>query len=180
MSTQTIVRGLAIAGAALSTFAAWGAGALAPSAAGADPLQVEPRVPRAAGTPCIQTLITDRPIPRISGTDTTPIPATSCPGPYSKITLVVELTGPRENADPSGNIQLFYTDFAGNDAGTLWTGSTHISNLVPRWRYERDVTELARYFTRPEGFIFIGSYDNDYLVDELASRETFKGNGSRI
>ena len=65
---------------------------------------------------------------------------------------------------------MFYTDFAGNDAGTLWTGSTHISNLVPRWRYERDVTELARYFTRPEGFIFIGSYDNDYLVDELASR----------
>ena len=31
--------------------------ALLPSAAGADPLQVEPRVPRAAGTPCVQTIM---------------------------------------------------------------------------------------------------------------------------
>ena len=209
MSTQSIVRGLAIAGAALCTFGVWALGnaqrdaapratqatsathastaarasaapaqrinliaaALEPSAAGADPLQVEPRVPRAAGTPCIQTILTDDQIFRISGIDTTPIPATTCPGPYSKIMLVVELTGPRENADPSGNIQLFYTNFGGNDAGTIWTGSTQISDAIPLWRFDRDVTELANYFTRPEGFVFPGSFDNDYLVfDELEAR----------
>lgn len=205
MSTQSIVRGLAIAGAALCTFGVWALGtaqrdatpratqasattrtsiaartsgtaraqrinlfaaSLLPSAAGADPLQVEPRVPRASGTPCVQTISGPRGIFRLSENEPTLIPATTCPGPYSKVMLVVELTGPRENADPAGNIQLFYTDFMGNDAGTLWTGSTQISDDIPVWRFERDVTELQRYFTRPEGFVFPGSFDNDYLVFE--------------
>ncbi|MGO4549686.1 hypothetical protein AB4059_01080 [Lysobacter sp. 2RAF19] len=205
MSTQSIVRGLAIAGAALCTFGVWALGtaqreatprtahasvaphatsathasnaeraqrinlfaaSLLPSAAGADPLQVEPRVPRASGTPCVQTISTERGIFRFAETEPTLIPATTCPGPYSKITLVVELTGPRENADPAGSIQLYYTDFAGHDGGTLWAGSTQISDDIPVWRFERDVTELQNYFTRPEGFVFPGSFDNDYLVFE--------------
>ncbi|UHQ18581.1 hypothetical protein LVB87_10240 [Lysobacter sp. KIS68-7] len=146
------------------------AAALAPSAAGADPLQVEPRVPRAAGATCVQTIMTNTLIVRFPEMEPLPVPATSCPGPYSKVVLVVELTGPRENADPSGNIQLFYTDFANNNAGTLWAGSTQITDDIALWRFERDVTEISKYFTRPEAAKFPGSFDNDYLVfNELAA-----------
>jgi hypothetical protein len=80
------------------------------------------------------------------------------------VVLVVELTGPRENADPSGNIQLFYTDFSTVNAGTLWAGSTQITDDIALWRFERDVTEISKYFTRPEAVKFPGSFDNDYLV----------------
>jgi len=140
--------------------------ALLPSAAGADPLQVEPRVPRAAGAPCVQTIMTNTLIVRFPEMEPQPVAATPCPGPYSKVVLVVELTGPRENADPSGNIQLFYTDFGSNNAGTLWAGSTQITDDIALWRFERDVTEISRYFTRPQGAKFPGSFDNDYLVFE--------------
>jgi hypothetical protein len=148
------------------------AAALAPADAGADPLQVEPRVPRAAGTPCVQTLMTDMPIVHLSDEEFRTVPASTCPGPWSKVTLVVELTGPRENADPSGNIQLYVPDYQstpGAAAGVLFVGGTQITDDIALWRLERDVTEISKYFTRPQQMYFPGTFDNPYLVfDELA------------
>jgi hypothetical protein len=147
------------------------AAALAPSAAGADPLQVEPRVERASGTPCVQTILDNTLIVRFSEREPSAAPATPCPGPYSKVKVIVELTGPREHSDPSGNIQLFYTDWNGNDAGTIWTGSTQITDDIAIWHFERDVTEISKIFTRPQGVMFPGSFDSDYLVfEELAAQ----------
>lgn len=147
------------------------AAALLPSAAGADPLQVEPRVERASGTPCVQTILSDKLIVRFSEQEPVAIPATPCPGPYSKVKVIVELTGPRENADPSGNIQLFYSDFLDNRTGTIWAGSTQITDDIALWHFERDVTEISKLFTRPQGAMFPGSFDNDYLVfAELEAR----------
>ena len=63
--------------------------------------------------------------------------ATPCPGPYSKVKVIVELTGPRENADPSGNIHLYYSDYGANKAGTIWAGSTQITDDIAVVRVER-------------------------------------------
>jgi hypothetical protein len=88
------------------------ASALAPSAAGADPLQVEPRVPRASGSPCVVTLFRDMPIPVMSIYDPnfSYTPPSACPGPWAKVKLIVQLSGPRQNGLPTSAVSLAFIE----------------------------------------------------------------------
>jgi hypothetical protein len=141
------------------------AAALEPSAAGADPLQVEPRVPRAAGTPCVVEMAHNFLIPEVwYWASFTYTPPAACPGPYAKITLVVELTGPREGGQPSANVQLVLglPDDDIHQTGALFAGAPQITDDIGLWRMERDVTEYAALFREPlTGYFPGGLYDNN-------------------
>jgi hypothetical protein len=140
--------------------------ALPPSEAGADPLQVEPRVPRAAGTPCVVEMTRNFLIPELwYWSSFVYTPPTSCPGPYAKITLVVELTGPRQSGQPSSTIQFFLGALNGEGtdltSGALFAGAPQITDDIGVWRMERDVTEYAALFKAPlNGYFPGGAFDN--------------------
>jgi Peptide N-acetyl-beta-D-glucosaminyl asparaginase amidase A len=142
------------------------AAALDPAAAGADPLQVEPRVPRAAGTPCVVELVRDAVIPTMSVFDPnfTYTPPAACPGPWSKVKLVVELSGPRESGQPSSVVSVALVRNAPEGQrmdGALWVGAPQITDDSPVWRMERDVTEYAASLRTPKGGFFTAIFDND-------------------
>jgi hypothetical protein len=131
------------------------AAALTPAQAGADPYFVEPRVPKAAGTPCVETLAQN-----IAFFDTnhefqfTWTPSGACAGAHSKIVLAVELSGAR---DISASVMRIHFSTAENGSaspgpepggGALFMGSPQETDLVGTWRFERDVTEYADAFER--------------------------------
>ena len=94
------------------------AAALTPAQAGADPYFVEPRVPRAAGTPCVDTLVRDQ---IFNEPDSSPpsfswTPSGACPGPWAKIVLVVETSGPRDISAAVMRVQ-FDNTYEGGGAG---------------------------------------------------------------
>ncbi|KGQ20574.1 Peptide-N(4)-(N-acetyl-beta-glucosaminyl)asparagine amidase [Lysobacter dokdonensis DS-58] len=140
---------------------------LTPAEAGADPFQVEPRVPRAAGSPCVVTLFRERPIPALSVYDPNfnYTPPAACPGPWSKVKLIMQMSGPRQNGLPTSGIGLSFVDVPWSEGeGNLYTffvGAPQIHNGIPTWVMERDVTEYASILRTPKMGFFAGTYDND-------------------
>src|SRR5690349_20626141 len=138
MNTKHALRLLAAASLLFASHAF----ALDPAAAGADALQVEPRVPNAAGTPCVVTLFTNRPITdnRLGGSIAF-VPPAACPGPWAKVKLILELSGPRQGPQPGGAIRLVAGDPQDPEgqyaSGAIWLGSPQITDDIPTWRIER-------------------------------------------
>jgi hypothetical protein len=93
-------------------------------------------------------------------------PPTNCPGPWSKAILVVELSGPRPPGEPNANIRLLFGD-PGSDQGPglIFMGSPQEHGLLPAWRVERDVTEIASIFTRPQRLFALSETDNGTSYD---------------
>ena len=139
---------------------------LDPAAAGADPLQVEPRVPRASGTPCVVELMRDERIPAMSvfGNTFSYTPPAGCLGAWAKVKLVIELNGPRQNGNPVSALSLHFSDVNDPTSGTpgaaLWAGAPQTTDGIPRWRVERDITEYATLLRQPHGGVLSGRYDN--------------------
>lgn len=150
--------------------------ALETSAAGADPFTVEPRVPRAFGTPCVVELQRSVQFGRASGTDGFQWdPPTNCPGPWSKAILLVELTGPRPSGEPNANLRLmFYGLDRGGDAGggMLFMGAPQEHAGLTTWWLERDVTEIASIFTRRQFLYALSEGDNAQSYDPEYSEIT--------
>jgi len=152
---------------------------LTPAEAGADPFFVEPRVPKAAGTPCVETLARN-----IEFIDTnhefqfTWTPSGACTGPHSKIILAVELSGSRDIS--AGVMRIHFSTAETGDSspgpqpggGVLFMGSPQETDLVGTWRFERDVTEYADAFNRGMQIGYAtGTRDNEYLdFDPLSVR----------
>jgi hypothetical protein len=152
----------------LSASGAITAAALTPAQAGADPYFVEPRVPRAAGTPCVDTLVRNLTFFEYGGSTPsfTWTPSGACPGPWAKIMLVVEITGPRDISAAAMRVHFDNTiEGDGSDAGggVIFMGSPQQHELVGTWRYERDVTEYADALHRGTQVGYgIASRDNEY------------------
>ena len=145
---------------------------LDPAAAGADPLQVEPRVPSAAGTACVVEAYRNRQITNnpIGGSFELVAPA-ACPGPWSKVRLIIELSGPRQNGEPGGamRIALGNAEFPEEGAfatGALYFGSPQITDDIATWRVERDLTDLSRVFQTPNPVLITAYIDNPNQSDE--------------
>lgn len=141
------------------------ADALTPSQAGADPFFVEPRVPRASGTPCVIELarqVQFREFAPENGFAWTP--PVDCPGPYAKAKLVVETSGPRPPSFGAVALRIaLYRNTSGTQVafpGVVFMGSPQQHALVPIWRLERDVTELASIFQRTPMFLYGISENN--------------------
>ena len=129
--------------------------ALAVADAGADPYFVEPRVPKAAGTPCVETLATNVPfVESLSSFQFTWTPTGACHGPWAKIVLVVETTGGRDISAAAMRIHFNTLEPGGSSTnpapggGVLFMGAPQQTNLVGTWRFERDVTEYADALNR--------------------------------
>lgn len=173
MNTHHGLRALALGASMVLTgalFASTGvvAAPLDPAAAGADPLHVEPRVPRASGTPCVVELLRDELIPATSvfSTNFSYTPPAGCPGAWAKVRLVIELEGPRQNGNPVSALSLEFAETGDPTSGTgaaLWAGAPQMTDDVPTWRVERDLTEYARVFRQPHFGVLSGRYDNFYL-----------------
>lgn len=141
---------------------------------GADPLTVEPRVPRAAGAPCIVELFRDRVFEPISSEAPTffYVPSPVCVGPWAKVTMVVELAGPREPRDPVSILEIAFdseaggsVEYVGGPVVPLFTGSPQEHDGLPLWRLERDVTDLAPLFGQVQLGILAAQRDNYYHDD---------------
>jgi hypothetical protein len=143
--------------------------ALDTTAAGADPFTVEPRVPRAAGTPCVVELQRNVQFGRAAETEGFQWdPPTNCPGPWSKAILLVELTGPRPSGEPNANLRLmFYGLDRGGDAGggMLFMGAPQEHAGLSTWWLERDVTEIASIFTHRQFLYALSEGDNAQSYD---------------
>lgn len=148
----------------------YAAPALDPRLAGADPLTVEPRVPRAAGTPCVVELFRNSGFMRIALAE--PffyIPPAACRGPWSKVVLVLELTGERPMNAPSANIQVTFDNGFTSGApapGTLFVGAPQEHAGLPLWRLERDVTDYSALLSQPQTVYLAASDDNTVYEDE--------------
>lgn len=165
MFVGAMFAGACLVASGASAFAA----ALDPAAAGADPLQVEPRVERAAGTPCVVALLDNASIPATSvfGTNFTYTPPAGCPGAWSKVKLIIELRGPRQNGNPVSALSLHFNEgpdpTTGWSSGALWAGAPQTTGDIPVWRMERDVTEYASLLRTSHSGLLSGRYDNDYF-----------------
>lgn len=154
----------------IASMASLTAATLTPAQAGADPFFVEPRVPRAAGTPCVDTIEDNLIFTEQESIDQGPwTPSCAHTGPWAKIVLAVETTGPRDPSAFTMRIHFLNTDTGQTvdpvpGGGTLFMGGPHQHELVGTWRLERDVTEYADALHRGVRIVYgIGPRDNSYL-----------------
>jgi hypothetical protein len=144
--------------------------------AGADPFHVEPRVPRAAGTPCVVEIARNRQF-QTEGSDVVPffyVPPAGCPRPWSKVTLAVELSGPRETHFITSHFEIALDVAA--EGGGEWSGSAGLPIFfaspqehaqLPVWRVEREITDYASLLTRVQTGVMLQVRDNDRWTDGL-------------
>ncbi len=126
--------------------------ALIPLAAGADPLTVEPRVPRAAGVPCVVDIASGARFESTLGDELPYAPPAACPGPWSKVILAVELTGPRPIGAPNANVHIVFNAPGGDGPylGDVFVGAPQENASQRIWRLERDLTEYASTLRHPQ------------------------------
>lgn len=112
-----------------------------------NPLSVEPRLPRLAQTPCVVELFRDVRIDNSSDAglfrEFEYTPPANCPGPWAKIILSVDLTGP--GTTDVINITISLADQRRNVdwATELFVGGAQFNAGQGRWRVERDVTDYS-------------------------------------
>jgi hypothetical protein len=92
-------------------------------------------------------------------------PPAACPGPWAKVKLIVELSGPRESGQPTSAVSLSFVEpilFEPQSVGgAFWAGAPQITDDIPVWHLERDVTEYASILKTPKLGFFSGTFDND-------------------
>jgi Peptide N-acetyl-beta-D-glucosaminyl asparaginase amidase A len=147
------------------------ASALPVDQAGADPLTVEPRVPNAAGAPCVVELFRNANFTR-NDSSIQPIvyvPPPACVGPWSKVKLVLDLSGPRPPRPRVANIELLFDSTMAEGqiegairAGAVFIGAPQENAQLPVWRLERDLTEYAALLTKPQVAFLLMQSDNEY------------------
>jgi len=160
------------------------AGALAADSTPAPPmniLSVEPRVPRLGITPCVVELFRDLSITNNFDPESYQqfeyTPPAGCPGPWAKVILSVDASGPGTTFVPNFQISL-----ADARRDRFWTtellvaGPQFNSGAQP-WRIERDVTEYAALLhdARP-GF----AIQTDYYFRDACGCESARVTGRLI
>lgn len=108
----------------------------------------DPRVPPAAGTPCVVHLMDSQPFPDpFGGPDSfVYMPPPACPPPWAKVVLKVDITSSRHTVK--------------DDIGISIAGIRLLHQAAPRydalvrWHVERDLTDYSALFTGPH----TGSY----------------------
>lgn len=144
--------------------------------AGADPFHVEPRVPRAPGAPCVVEIVRDRSF-QTEGSEVVPflyMPLATCPGPWSKVTLAVELSGPREPQFITSHFKIAIDveadgqpEWSGQPGVPIFFGSPQAHAQLPGWRLERDLTDYASLFTRTQTGVLLHVRDNARAGEEF-------------
>lgn len=108
---------------------------------------VEPPLRGAAGTPCVVDIYDDV----MAGGFGTYTPPSRCPGPWAKVLLKLDISGPRSTS--AADLRLVM------DGVTLFWGAPQEHDGVPTWRLQRDVTDYAAWLREPRNVS--GTYDWD-------------------
>lgn len=108
---------------------------------------VEPPLRGAVGTPCVVDIYDDA----MAGGFGIYTPPARCPGPWAKVLLKLEVSGPRSTS--AADLRLVM------DGVTLFWGAPQEHDGVPTWRLQRDVTDYAAWLREPRNVF--GTYDWD-------------------
>jgi len=111
--------------------------------------QVEPRVSRPTGTPCVVDLFHNQPF-NLGTYSYAPPPG--CPGPWTKVVLAMNLTGAR-----GAGVSVISMDLAGVK---LFVGSTQQTDTPSTWHVERDLTDYASLLRLPNDGMLNTELDN--------------------
>lgn len=121
-------------------------------------LIAEPPVPRPGGRPCRLELFSDQLFTGFLFYDYTP-PA-ACPGPWAKVVLTMDLSGPRPENASTASLSVWLDDVL------LYRGAPQIHDGQPVWRVERDLTDYASMLTQPQSGELSYSWDNPAYIDD--------------
>lgn len=107
---------------------------------------VDPRVPPAAGQPCVVELLHDRPWPQMSiwmeiDPTITYVPPAACPPPWSKVILKLDLQSSRRTVLDSIGMDLARVRL-------FRSGAPHYDGQSS-WHVERDLTDYSALFRTP-------------------------------
>lgn len=137
-------------------------------------LTVEPRVPRADGTPCEVTLFTNQGFGELfsggEGNAFQYVPPSGCPGPWAKVILQLELSGPRSYASAFIRVAFGLPPDLGipTPHTVLFQGAPQEHEGLPVWRIERDLTEYATLLRTPRSGYTGANFDNISVIEEPA------------
>lgn len=127
---------------------AQGPAAVNPQVAPTNPVvSVDPRVPRAAGQPCVVELLHQRPWPQQDAymdidPNITYMPPASCPPPWAKIILKIDMRTTRRSVVDTLGMDLAHVRL-------FRSGTPHYDDLS-RWHIERDLTDYSALFREPQ------------------------------
>lgn len=121
--------------------------AATPQVAATDPVpSVDPRVPRAAGTPCQVELLHNRPWPQenvymVVDPTITYVPPAACPPPWSKVILTLDVQTTRRSIVETLGMDLAHV--------RLFRSAVPRYEGLSRWHVERDLTDYSALFRTP-------------------------------
>lgn len=126
---------------------------------------VEPRVPRPAGQPCIAPLFAPRQFEGVEPVAFSYAPPAACAGPWAKVVLEADF-------DVTAGRQFDRTAIIHLGGVNLYYGTTMEprKTIAPAWHVERDVTDYAALLTQPgAGEVLIANVVNETYTGRLTA-----------
>ncbi|MDR6532809.1 hypothetical protein J2800_003569 [Caulobacter rhizosphaerae] len=126
---------------------------------------VEPRVPRPAGEPCVAPLFAPRQFEGVEPVAFSYTPPAACPGPWAKVVLEADF-------DVTAGRQFDRTAIIHLGGVNLYYGTTMEPRkaIAPAWHVERDVTDYAALLAQPgAGEVLIANVVNETYTGRLTA-----------
>ncbi|KRA75445.1 hypothetical protein ASD89_08360 [Caulobacter sp. Root656] len=126
---------------------------------------VEPRVPRPAGQPCVAPLFAPRQFEGVEPVAFSYAPPAACPGPWAKVVLEADF-------DVTAGRQFDRTAIIHLGGVNLYYGTTMEPRkaIAPAWHVERDVTDYAALLAQPgAGEVLIANVVNETYTGRLTA-----------
>ncbi|HWW27902.1 MAG TPA: peptide-N4-asparagine amidase, partial [Caulobacter sp.] len=126
---------------------------------------VEPRVPRPAGQPCVAPLFAPRQFEGVEPVAFSYAPPAACPGPWAKVVLEADF-------DVTAGRQFDRTAIIHLAGVNLYYGTTMEPRkaIAPAWHVERDVTDYAALLAQPgAGEVLIANVVNETYTGRLTA-----------
>lgn len=126
---------------------------------------VEPRVSRPSGQPCVAPLFAPRQFEGVEPVAFSYAPPTACPGPWAKVVLEADF-------DVTAGRQFDRTAIIHLGGVNLYYGTTMEPRkaIAPAWHVERDVTDYAALLAQPgAGEVLIANVVNETYTGRLTA-----------
>lgn len=127
--------------------------------------EVEPRVARPPGQPCVAPLFAPRQFEGVEPVAFSYAPPAACPGPWAKVVLEADF-------DVTAGRQFDRTAIIHLGGVNLYYGTTMEPRraIAPAWHVERDVTDYAALLARPgAGEVLIANIVNETYTGRLTA-----------
>ena len=128
-------------------------------------VEVEPRIARPAGQPCVAQLFAPRQFEGVEPVAFAYAPPTDCRGPWAKVVLEADF-------DVTAGRQFDRTAIIHLGGVNLYYGTTMEprKTIAPAWHVERDVTDYAALLAKPgDGEVLIANVVNETYTGRLTA-----------